>query len=50
MYQGSRKMLVFLVVILLAINIACGALTAISLKYVEGGKLYLSARRIKLIG
>jgi hypothetical protein len=39
MYQGSRKMLVFLVVILLAINIACGALTAISLKYVEGGKL-----------
>ncbi|KIK39606.1 hypothetical protein CY34DRAFT_325753 [Suillus luteus UH-Slu-Lm8-n1] len=42
MYQGSRKMLVFLIVILLAINIACGALTAISLKYVEGEELILS--------
>ncbi|KAG2744734.1 hypothetical protein P692DRAFT_201869084 [Suillus brevipes Sb2] len=46
MYQGSRKMLVFLVVILLAINIACGALTAISLKYVEGEELILSGSHV----
>ncbi|KIK41802.1 hypothetical protein CY34DRAFT_185804 [Suillus luteus UH-Slu-Lm8-n1] len=33
MYQGSRTMLIFLVVIFLAVNIACMALTAIGLKY-----------------
>ncbi|KAG2103761.1 uncharacterized protein F5147DRAFT_654664 [Suillus discolor] len=31
MYQGSRKMLMFLVIIFLAVNIACGVITAISL-------------------
>ncbi|KAG1798931.1 uncharacterized protein HD556DRAFT_161374 [Suillus plorans] len=31
MYQGSTKMLMFLVIIFLAVNIACGVITAISL-------------------
>ncbi|KAG1764313.1 hypothetical protein EDD22DRAFT_455947 [Suillus occidentalis] len=33
MYQGSRTMLLFLVIIFLAVNIACVVLTAIGLKY-----------------
>jgi hypothetical protein len=41
MYQGSRTMLIFLVIIFLAINIACAVLTAIALKYVGLGKFYL---------
>ncbi|KAG1798974.1 uncharacterized protein HD556DRAFT_1525444 [Suillus plorans] len=31
MYQGSRKMLIFLVIVFLAVNIACGVMTAITL-------------------
>ncbi|KIK37485.1 hypothetical protein CY34DRAFT_455116 [Suillus luteus UH-Slu-Lm8-n1] len=33
MYQGSRTMLIFLVIIFLAVNIACAVLVAIGLKY-----------------
>ncbi|KAG2087181.1 uncharacterized protein F5147DRAFT_67974 [Suillus discolor] len=32
MYQGSRKMLIFLVIIFLAVNIACGVIAAIGIK------------------
>ncbi|KAG2348177.1 hypothetical protein BDR05DRAFT_957902 [Suillus weaverae] len=32
MYQSSRNMLIFLVIIFLAVNIACGVITAIGLK------------------
>ncbi|KAG1727094.1 uncharacterized protein EDB91DRAFT_1254062 [Suillus paluster] len=42
MYQGSRKMLIFLVVIFLAVNIACGVLTARGFKYVVGEELIFS--------
>jgi hypothetical protein len=41
MYQGSRTILFFLVIIFLAINTAYGAITAIALKPSVGGKLYL---------
>jgi hypothetical protein len=41
MYQGSRMMLIFLVIILLAINTACGVIAAIALKGSAAGKLYL---------
>jgi hypothetical protein len=50
MYQGSRIMLIFLVIILLAINIGCGVLMAIASKYIVMGKLYLLTWRIHLIG
>ncbi|KAG1809985.1 uncharacterized protein HD556DRAFT_1522404 [Suillus plorans] len=33
MYQRSRKMLIFLVIIFLAVNIACGVIATIALKY-----------------
>ncbi|KAG1809986.1 uncharacterized protein HD556DRAFT_19063 [Suillus plorans] len=33
MYQRSRKMLIFLVIIFLAVNVACGVITIIVLKY-----------------
>ncbi|KAG1835883.1 hypothetical protein DFJ58DRAFT_847297 [Suillus subalutaceus] len=36
MYQRSRRMLIFLVVIFLAVNIACGVLAAMALKDVVG--------------
>jgi len=39
MYHGSRRILVFLVVIFLALNIACGVLAGMSMKYIVGGKL-----------
>ncbi|KAG1798956.1 uncharacterized protein HD556DRAFT_1525434 [Suillus plorans] len=42
MYQGSRKMLIFLVTIFLAVNIACGVITVIDLKYVVGEEWILS--------
>ncbi|KAG2739800.1 hypothetical protein P692DRAFT_201797483 [Suillus brevipes Sb2] len=42
MYQRSRTMLIFLVIIFLAVNIACVVLTAIGLKYIVGEKLILS--------
>ncbi|KAG2031740.1 hypothetical protein BDR03DRAFT_89173 [Suillus americanus] len=35
MYQGSRKILLFLIVIFLAINIACGVLAGIAMKYIR---------------
>jgi hypothetical protein len=42
MYQGSRKMLIFLIVIFLAVNIACIVITAIGIKYVVGEEVILS--------
>ncbi|KAG2103738.1 uncharacterized protein F5147DRAFT_654645 [Suillus discolor] len=36
MYQGSRKMLIFLVIIFLAVNIACGVIAVIVLKDTVG--------------
>ncbi|KAG1798452.1 uncharacterized protein HD556DRAFT_1525521 [Suillus plorans] len=42
MYQGSRTMLIFLVIIFLAINIACGVITAIGLKNTAAEELILS--------
>ncbi|KAG1739509.1 hypothetical protein EDD22DRAFT_330342 [Suillus occidentalis] len=42
MYQGSRTMLLFLVIIFLAVNIACGVITAIEVKYILGEELILS--------
>jgi hypothetical protein len=43
MYQRSRMILIFLVIIFLAVNIACGVIVATSLKRIVGGKLYLLA-------
>jgi hypothetical protein len=43
-------MLMFLVVIFLAVNIACVVLMAIVLKYIVGGMFYLLTCRIQLIG
>ncbi|KAG1741236.1 hypothetical protein EDD22DRAFT_307925, partial [Suillus occidentalis] len=44
MYQGSRTMLIFLVIIFLAVNIACVVLAGIGLglKYIVGEELILS--------
>ncbi|KAG1733574.1 uncharacterized protein EDB91DRAFT_1251240 [Suillus paluster] len=42
MYQGSRKMLIFLIVSFLAINIACIVMTAIGLKYIGSEEYVLS--------
>ncbi|KAG1774432.1 hypothetical protein EV702DRAFT_523485 [Suillus placidus] len=42
MYQRSRIMLIFLVIIFLAVNIACGVITAIGLKDTVGEELILS--------
>lgn len=39
MYQHSRKMLIFLVVIFLAIQIAGLVIAAVQVAYVSGGKL-----------
>jgi hypothetical protein len=50
MYQRSRTMLIFLVIIFLAVNIACVVLGAISLKYIAAGKFYLPTCRTQLIG
>jgi hypothetical protein len=41
MYQQSRKMLVFLIVIFLAIQITCVVITAIQVRYTSAGKLQL---------
>jgi predicted RND superfamily exporter protein len=40
MYQGSRTMLIFLVIIFLGISITCGVIAAIALKSFVAGKLY----------
>jgi hypothetical protein len=50
MYQGSRTMLIFLVIIFLAVNIACAVLAAIGLKNVVAGKFCLLTCRTQLIG
>ncbi|KAG1774487.1 hypothetical protein EV702DRAFT_1269943, partial [Suillus placidus] len=42
MYQGSRKMLIFLTIIFLVVNIACGVIAAVVLKYMSGEELILS--------
>lgn len=42
MYQRSRKMLVFLVVIFLPINIYDGVMTALAARFVSGEELVLS--------
>ncbi|KAG1738336.1 uncharacterized protein EDB91DRAFT_1347607 [Suillus paluster] len=42
MYQGSRKMLIFLIVSFLAVNIACIVITAIVLQYVASEEYVLS--------
>ncbi|KAG1784849.1 uncharacterized protein HD556DRAFT_1531850 [Suillus plorans] len=42
MYQGSRTMLMFLIIIFLAVNIACGVIMAIILKDTVGEELILS--------
>ncbi|KIK35664.1 hypothetical protein CY34DRAFT_811984 [Suillus luteus UH-Slu-Lm8-n1] len=42
MYQGSRTILIFLVIIFLAVNIACVVLAAIALKYMGAEELILS--------
>ncbi|KAG1724409.1 hypothetical protein EDD22DRAFT_465891 [Suillus occidentalis] len=42
MYQGSRTMLLFLVIIFLAVNIACVVLAAIALKYMVAEEVMLS--------
>ncbi|OJA16509.1 hypothetical protein AZE42_10052 [Rhizopogon vesiculosus] len=41
MYQRSRKILVFLVVIFLAIQIACVVLSGIHVRYTSAGELQL---------
>jgi predicted RND superfamily exporter protein len=41
MYQGSRTMLIFLVIVFLGVNIACGVITAIGLKNTVTGMFYL---------
>jgi hypothetical protein len=43
MYQRSKMILIFLVMIFLVVNIACGVIVAISLKLTVAGKLYLLA-------
>jgi hypothetical protein len=43
-------MLIFLVIIFLGVNIACGVLTAVGVKYVVGSKFYLLTCRTQLIG
>ncbi|KAG1799731.1 uncharacterized protein HD556DRAFT_61430 [Suillus plorans] len=42
MYQKSRSMLIFLVTIFLAVNIACGVITAIGLEHSPAEELILS--------
>jgi hypothetical protein len=43
-------MLIFLVIIFLAVNIACVVLAVITLKHMEAGKFYLLTCRTHLIG
>jgi hypothetical protein len=50
MYQRSRMMLLFLVIVFLAVNITCGVIVVIVLKDIVVGKLYLSTWRTPLIG
>ncbi|KAG1761469.1 hypothetical protein EDD22DRAFT_1032477 [Suillus occidentalis] len=50
MLGGSRTMLLFLLIIFLAVNIACVVLAAIGVKYMVAGKFYLLSCRTQLIG
>jgi hypothetical protein len=50
MYQRSRIMLIFLVIIFLGTNIGSGILTVIGIKYIVAGKFYLVTCRTQLIG
>jgi hypothetical protein len=50
MYQGSRTMLIFLVIIFLAVNIACAILAAKAIKNVVARKFCLRTCRTQLIG
>jgi hypothetical protein len=50
MYQGSRTMLIFLVITFLAVNIACVVLAAIGIKNVVARKFCLRTCRTQLIG
>jgi hypothetical protein len=50
MYQRSRIMLIFLVIVFLAVNIACGVIASIALRNTVGGKLYLLTWIRQLIG
>jgi hypothetical protein len=50
MYQGSRTMLIFLVIIFLTVNIACVVLAAIGVKYIVAGKFCLLTCRTQFIG
>jgi hypothetical protein len=43
-------MLIFLVIIFLGVNIACGVLTPMGASYAVGGKFYLLTCRAQLIG
>ncbi|KAG2035808.1 hypothetical protein BDR03DRAFT_961610 [Suillus americanus] len=46
MYQRSRVMLIFLVIIFLAVNIACGVIVAIALRHTTAEELILSGKYI----
>ncbi|KAG1798445.1 uncharacterized protein HD556DRAFT_183704 [Suillus plorans] len=50
MYQGSRMMLAFLVIIFLTVNITCVVLLAIGLKYAVGEELILSGTYLCVYG
>jgi len=41
MYGRSKILLIFLVIIFLVVNIACGVMAAVILEHIVGGKLYL---------
>jgi hypothetical protein len=45
MYQRSRIMFIFLVIIFLAVNIACAVIAAMVLMHIVAGKPYLLIRR-----
>ncbi|KAG2032191.1 hypothetical protein BDR03DRAFT_970883 [Suillus americanus] len=42
MYQRSRKMLIFLTIIFLVVNLTCGVIAAVVLKYMSGEEFILS--------
>jgi len=41
MYQRTRSVLIFLVIVFLAVNISCGVIAAMGLKQAAAGELYL---------
>jgi hypothetical protein len=44
MYQQSRKLLILLVVVLVAITIACGVIAAIQTRQLLSGKIFMNER------